>query len=92
MLPLDEHYRPLRPSILYGIDTRASAEIEELSAALGVERVFERTGQFLTSQSVGPKVLWYKRHEPELYARTRKIVTAATYLVYRLTGRFVVDN
>jgi xylulokinase len=92
MLPLDEHYRPLRPSILYGIDTRASAEIDELTRALGAERVFERTGQFLTSQSVGPKVLWYKRHEPELYRRTRKIVTASTYLVYRLTGRFVVDN
>ncbi len=92
MLPLDEHYRPLRPSILYGIDTRASAEIDELTQEMGAERVFERTGQFLTSQSVGPKVLWFKRHEPELYKRTRKIVTASTYLVYRLTGRFVVDN
>lgn len=92
MLPLDEQYRPLRPSILYGIDTRAAAEIEELTAQLGQERIYECTGQFLTSQSVGPKVLWFKRHEPELYRRTRKIVTAATYLVYRLTGRFVVDN
>jgi xylulokinase len=92
MLPLDERYRPLRPSILYGIDTRASAEIAELNQALGEERVFERTGQFLTAQSVGPKVLWYKRNEPQLYNRTRKVVTAATYLVYRLTGNFVVDN
>lgn len=92
MLPLDEHYRPLRPSILYGIDTRATAEIEELKQTLGEERVFERSGQFLTAQSVGPKVLWFRRHEPELYARTRKVVTAATYLVYRLTGNFVVDN
>jgi xylulokinase len=92
MLPLDEHYRPLRPSILYGIDTRASAEIEELNHALGEESVFERSGQYLTAQSVGPKVLWFRRHQPELYARTRKVVTAATYLVYRLTGNFVVDN
>ena len=63
MLPLDEHYRPLRPSILYGIDTRASAEIDEMNQALGEERVFERTGQYLTAQSVGPKVLWYRRNE-----------------------------
>lgn len=92
MLPLDANFRPLRPAILYGIDTRASAEIDELTQAFGAQEVFERTGQFLTSQSVGPKVLWYKRHEPELFSRTHKIVTAATYLVYRLTGRFVVDN
>jgi len=92
MLPLDANYRPLRPSILYGIDVRAAAEIDEMSREMGVERIFERTGQYLSSQSVGPKVLWYKRHEPERYGQTRKIVTAATYLVYRLTGRFVVDN
>jgi xylulokinase len=92
MLPLDEHYRPLRPAILYGIDTRAAAEIQELTQTLGEQRIYDRTGQFLTSQSVGPKVLWYRRNEPELYRRTRKIVTASTYLVYRLTGRFVVDN
>ncbi|MFC1960808.1 FGGY-family carbohydrate kinase [Chloroflexota bacterium] len=92
MLPLDENYHPLRPSILYGIDTRASKEINDLSEQLGADEVYERTGQFLDAQSVGPKVLWYKRNEPDLFNRTRKIVTASTYLVYRLTGRFVVDN
>jgi xylulokinase len=92
MLPLDAAGRPLRPSILYGIDTRAVAEIDELAARFGVDEVFARTGQFMSAQSVGPKVLWYRHHEPELFAQTRKIVTAATYLVYRLTGRFVVDN
>lgn len=92
MLPLDDRGRPLRPAILYGIDARAADEIDEMAASMGVETIFERTGQYLTSQSVGPKVLWFKRHEPELFQRTRKVVTAATYLVYRLTGRYVVDN
>ena len=92
MLPLDKKGQPLRPSILYGIDTRASAEIEELSRAIGDEHIYERCGQFLSSQSVGPKVLWFKRNQPELYRRTHKVVTACTYLVYRLTGQFVLDN
>ena len=92
MLPLDENYKPLRKSILYGIDARAGMEIEALTEQLGETEIFERTGQFLSAQSVGPKVLWYKRNQPELFKKTRKIVTAATYLVFRLTGRFVVDN
>ncbi|MCY4018065.1 MAG: FGGY-family carbohydrate kinase [Chloroflexi bacterium] len=92
MLPLDENYRALRPSILYGIDTRAGQEIDDLTAELGADEIFARTGQSLSAQSVAPKVLWYRRHQPELFKRTRKIVTASTYLVYRLTGRFVVDN
>ena len=92
MLPLDENYRPLRPAILYGIDTRAAEEIAELTAALGEDEIFERTGHLLSAQSVGPKVLWYRKNQPELFRKTRKIVTAASYLVFRLTGNFVVDN
>lgn len=92
MLPLDENDRPLRPAILYGIDARAGDEIAELTAALGEDAIFERTGQLLSAQSVGPKALWFRKRQPELFRRTRKIVTAATYLVFRLTGNFVVDN
>ncbi len=92
MLPLDENYRPLRPAILYGIDTRASAEIAEMSAALGEDEIFERSGHSLSAQSVGPKALWYRKRQPDLFKATRKIVSAATYLVFKLTDQFVVDN
>ena len=92
MLPLDEKNQPLRPAILYGIDTRAAQEIEELTERIGADLIFERSGQHLSAQSVGPKVLWYQRHQPQLFKKTRKILTAASYLVFRLTGRFVVDN
>ena len=92
MLPLDQNFRPLRPAILYGIDTRAGSEIADLTEQLGEDAIFQRTGHTLSAQSVGPKALWYRRHQPALFDRTRKIVTAATYLVFRLTDRFVVDN
>ena len=91
MLPLDERHRPLRPAILYGIDTRASQEIDDLNESIGADLIFARSGQLLSAQAVGPKVLWYRRHQPELFKKTRKIITAASYLVFRLTGRFVVD-
>ena len=92
MLPLDENFRPLRPAILYGIDTRAGLEIADLTEQLGQDAIFQRTGHALSAQSVGPKALWYRRHQPQLFDRTRKIVTAATYLVFRLTDCFVLDN
>lgn len=92
MLPLDENFRPLRSAILYGIDARAGDEIAEINAALGEDAIFSRSGHSLSAQSVGPKALWYRKHQPALFNRTRKIVTAATYLVFRLTDRFVLDN
>jgi len=92
LLPVDAQGRPLRQAILYGIDTRAQAEIEWLNAEFGAEALFDLGGMPLTSQAIGPKILWYRRNEPDLYANTKKILTASSYLIYRLTGEYVIDR
>ena len=45
----------------------------------------------LSAQSIGPKLLWLRHHEPEVYAQTRMICTASSYLVHRLCGAYVLD-
>jgi xylulokinase len=92
LLPLDEQGQPLRPAILYGIDTRASAEIAELEQRIGIERIVSISGNGLSSQSVGPKILWLARNEPDVFQRTQHILTATGYLVFRLTGKCFIDN
>src|SRR5450759_591427 len=61
--------RPLRPAILYGIDTRATHEIAEQLCELGAAAVLARCGSPLTSQSAGPKLTWLARHEPAVKKR-----------------------
>jgi xylulokinase len=92
LLPVDVNGQPLRPGILYGIDTRASAEIEILNEQFGKEALLEFSGMALTSQAIGPKILWLQRNEPDVYARTHSFLTATSYLVQRLTGEFVIDR
>lgn len=92
MLPVDDRGRPLRPGVLYGIDTRASDEIAWLNERFGETAMFDLGGMALTSQAIGPKILWLRRHEPEVYARTAKILGASSYMVYRLTGEYVMDR
>lgn len=92
LLPLDAVGRPLRKGILYGVDTRASEEITLLNARFGEDAIFEFSGMALTSQAVGPKILWLQRHEPEVWAKTRHLTTASSYLVHRLTGEHVMDK
>ncbi len=92
MLPLDEDDRPLRPGILYGVDTRAAAEIAELEEHIGSGRIRTLARMELSSQAVGPKILWYRRNEPENWLRTARITTASSYLVHRLTGEHVIDH
>lgn len=92
LLPVDRDGRPLRPGVLYGIDTRATAEIDWLNDRFGEEAMFDLGGMALTSQAIGPKILWLRRNEPEIYEQTHKILTASSYLVYRLTGEYVIDR
>lgn len=92
MLPVDAEGRALCNAVLYGVDTRAAEEIEALTREIGSDRILETCGNALTSQSVGPKILWLQRHHPEIYARAAKIVTSTSFLVQRLTGACVIDH
>ncbi|MFG1796111.1 FGGY-family carbohydrate kinase [Nocardia sp. NPDC049149] len=92
LLPADANGRPLRPAILYGVDTRATTEIAELDAEFGTAAVLARAGSPLTSQAVGPKLRWLARHEPQVAAETRMLLMASSFLVHRLTGRYVLDH
>jgi xylulokinase len=83
VLALDENDWPLRPALLYN-DARAHAEIEEFAAELGAESVLERTGAGITQQSVGPKLRWLQRHEPDVWGRTRRIAGSYDWVAGRL--------
>jgi xylulokinase len=92
MLPVDADGEPLMNGVLYGVDTRATAQIAELNASLGEEAILEACGNALTSQSTGPKILWLRQTHPELYERTAMVLTATSYLVWKLTGEYVIDH
>lgn len=46
----------------------------------------------LTTQSVGPKILWLRRNEPEVWARVDWVTTASSYLTFKMTGEKVIDR
>jgi xylulokinase len=92
LLPVDGEDLPLRPAILYGVDTRAQAQIEELNRALGEQTILERCGSVLTSQAVGPKMAWLRANEPDNWAATRRFLMASSFLVRRLTGSYILDH
>lgn len=92
LLLTDAGGTPVRPAILYGIDGRATAEIAELEQTLGAEAVLARCGTALTTQAVGPKALWVRRHEPEVWARSARWFSASSFAAFRLSGEYVLDH
>jgi xylulokinase len=88
----DSDDRPLRAGILYGIDMRATKEIAELTERFGADAILERCGKELSTQAIGPKLLWVRRHEPDVWERTRRWYSSHTFVVARLTGEYVLDH
>ena len=91
VLLTDASGSPLRPAILYGVDTRASAQIARLDAELGADAILARSGSALSSQAVGPKLAWVAENEPAVWARARRLFMPASWLAYRLTGVYGLD-
>ena len=91
VLPVDDSGKPLRPGILYGVDTRAVSQIEELEKKYTREALVEFGGTRLTTQAIGPKILWIKQNEPEIYARAAKFITSTSYVIHKLTNNYVID-
>ncbi|BBY30404.1 FGGY-family carbohydrate kinase [Mycolicibacterium sediminis] len=88
----DADLRPLRPAILYGIDTRATAEIDLLTEEFGRDAILDRAGTLLSSQAVGPKLEWVFRHEPEVFAAAAGWYGSNSYVAAKLTGEYVMDH
>ncbi len=91
VVPVNKEGRPLRKAILYGVDTRATKEISYLNDAVGKEKIFKNSGHQLSAQSAGPKILWIKNNEPQVFEKTFKFLAGTSYLIYKLTGEYMLD-
>ncbi|RKX73323.1 MAG: carbohydrate kinase, partial [Spirochaetes bacterium] len=91
VLPIDGDGKPLRPAILYGIDTRSVKEIQYLEKIIGRDEITKRCGAPLSSQASGPKILWIRNNEPEVFKKTKWFLTSQAYLVFKLTGKPSID-
>ena len=90
---LDKEGQPLRNAIVW-MDNRANAEAEELERALGGrETVHKTTGQVsMCATWPASKILWVKKHEPEIFARIGKLLLIEDYFIYLMTGKFVSED
>jgi xylulokinase len=90
LVVLDERERVLRPAILWN-DQRTAAECAEIEERLGLKRLVQLTGNRALPGFTAPKLLWLRRHEPEVYARIAHVLLPKDYVRLRLTGESAID-
>jgi xylulokinase len=87
---LDSANRVLRPAILWN-DQRTSAECAEIEERIGLERLIELTGNRALTGFTAPKLLWVRRHEPEIWSQVAHFLLPKDYVRLRLTGTRAID-
>jgi len=90
LVVLDQDDRVIRPAILWN-DGRTTEECEYLNGEIGQDVLSRETGNIAFAGFTAPKLLWMKKHEPENFARIRRIMLPKDYLAYRLTGVHATD-
>ena len=89
-LVVDKNGVPLRDAIIWA-DQRAVEEAEQLEKKIGAKRMYEITGHRVSPSYSIEKLMWLKKHEPEVYEKTYKMLQAKDYIISRATGKFVTD-
>jgi len=89
--PFDLRGRAVGPGMLYR-DNRAVAEAEEMRRAIGVEAMHRKTGHVADAFHVGPKVLWLRKHQPDVFLRAARFLQPRDVVLRRLTGLEVTDE
>jgi xylulokinase len=87
---LDAADRVLRPAILWN-DQRTGAECAEIEELVGFDRLVALTGNRALPGFTAPKLVWVRKHEPEVWAQAAHVLLPKDYVRLRLTGERGID-
>lgn len=91
-VPLAADGTLLRPATPIWSDGRAVAQTEQMFRHISETEWYHLTGNgFPAPLYTVFKIMWYRDHEPEMFARIAKVIGTKDYVNYRLTGHIGTD-
>ena len=91
LVALDRHDEVLRPAILWN-DQRTEAECDQIRETIGRDRLIAVTGNDALAGFTAPKLMWVRRHEPEVWSEIAHVLLPKDFVRLRLTGDHAVDR
>jgi xylulokinase len=87
---LDNQQRVIRRAILWN-DQRTSKECEQITKAIGREKLISIAGNPALTGFQAPKILWLRNNEPKAYKKLDKVLLPKDFIRLKLTGDFATD-
>src|SRR5574341_1342013 len=92
LILVDANGQPVRRAIAW-LANRAQTEADELAEKFGNRHAYEITGQVsLVPTWPASKILWLRRHEPDIIGKTARCLLIEDYFLHRLTGEYVCEG
>lgn len=90
IVPVDINGKSLHNALVWQ-DRRTVAECDEIRAKIGADKIYATTGLTIDPYFSASKILWFKRHKPDIYSKTHKFLLVHDYILYQLTGKYITD-
>ncbi len=87
---VDSNGNSLGPCIMVS-DKRAKKESLYMAGLDSFKKMSAKTGVSPDSYYLIPKTLWIKNNQPEIYSKIHKLLTPNDFLIYKMTGKYVID-
>lgn len=91
VVPVDADLRPLCNALSW-LDVRAHKQAAKLEEDMGRTWMFTHTGKPIDPCYTLPKLLWFKEHQPQIYAQAWKFLMPMDFLIAKFTGNCVTDH
>lgn len=91
LVPVDAAGNALSRMLIWA-DARSQPYCEQLKREHDAGAIYARTGCPLHPMYYLPRLLWFREQRPDVFARTAKFISIKEYVLFRLTGTFIVDR
>ena len=90
LVPVDENFKPLCNAISW-LDNRTGQEVDEIVRDFGNDKICKIMGKPATTTYTLPKLMWLKKHKPEIFKSAYKFLMPMDFLIAKLTGKCITD-
>jgi len=87
---LDKDKKPIENCMIW-MDQRSVNELEEFKHIVGAKRLIDITSNIALTSLWVPKLLWIKKHRPDVFEKTNYVLFPKDYINFKLTGNISIE-
>src|SRR6478609_1575691 len=91
LMAVDSNGHTLTPLVIWS-DMRSADQANDLITRGAAYKIYEATGTAIHPMSPLCKLMWWRKHQPDLIKNAFKFLSIKDYILHYLTGQWITDH